>query len=426
MSTSRDGVYFVALTPVRDPQLVLSTIAQVLGLKEEPNVSLANLVQAFLQKKHLLLVLDNFEQVMPAVPLLVDLLTTCPDLKLLVTSREIMHLCAEHHFAVAPLAFPDPDHLPALDLLENFPAVSLYLQRAQAIVPDMATNPATILAIARICARLEGLPLAIELAAARVKLLPPQALATRLARRLDVLTEGGPDMPARHKTLRATFAWSRDLLTAEEQQVFRRLSIFVDDCTLEAAEAVCSVFGDLTTPFLNLVSSLLDKSLVQTASQKGQEPRLYLLETVREYALECLLESGEMERIQEAHAEYYLNFAEQAEVELYGHMQYVWLDRLNGDNENLRATFGFLLGRHDRQRALRLTGALGWFWYLRGRLSEGLDWAEQALSECGMRNAECGERKSDIPGTPHSDRKALFAAGLFASYMGQRDRARDG
>ena len=203
-----DGVYFVALAPVREPNLVLRAIAQALGLKEDRRVPLAGVLQAFLQNKNVLLVVDNFEQVMAATPLLVDSLTNSTSLKILVTSREILHVCAEHCFMVAPLAFPDPDSVAAIDTLHDYPAIDLFLQRAQAIIPDMATNPATMLAIAKVCARLEGLPLAIELAAARVRLLPPQALATRLNRRFDVLTEGGPDMPDRHKTLRATFTWS--------------------------------------------------------------------------------------------------------------------------------------------------------------------------------------------------------------------------
>ena len=240
-----DGVYFVALAPVREPNLVLRAIAQVFGLKEDRKVPLAGSLQAFLQNKNVLLVVDNFEQVMAATPLLVDLLTNSTTLKILVTSREILHVCAEHCFMVAPLAFPDPDSVAAIDTLHDYPAIDLFLQRAQAIIPDMATNPATMLAIAKVCARLEGLPLAIELAAARVRLLPPQALATRLNRRFDVLTEGGPDMPDRHKTLRATFTWSRDLLNAEEQRVFRRLSVFTDGCTLDDAEAVCNSLGDM-------------------------------------------------------------------------------------------------------------------------------------------------------------------------------------
>lgn len=341
-----DGVYFVALAPVRDSQLALSMIAQALGLKEEPDVPLLDLVEEFLHERHLLLVLDNFEQIMPAASLLVDLLSSCSTFKLLVTSREILHVCGEHHFQVAPLAFPDPGHMPSLDSLGDYPAVELFLQRAQAIIPDMAMNPATMHAIAHVCARVEGLPLAIELAAARVRVLPPQALATRLTRRLDVLTQGGPDMPERHKTLRATFTWSRDLLTDEEQRLFRRLSVFVGGCTLEAAEAVCDIYGDLEAAFLNVVSSLVDKSLLQTRGREGEEPSLYLLETIREYALECLAESGEMERIQEAHAAYYMGIADEAEHDLFLSRQFVRLDSLRSDKQNFSTAVNFLMSRN--------------------------------------------------------------------------------
>jgi predicted ATPase len=342
-----DGVYFVALAPVRDAQLALSTIAQALGLSEEPDGRLRELVEGYLQDKNLLLVLDNFEQVMPAASLLVDLLSCCSRFKLLVTSRELLRLCGEHHFQVAPLAFPDASQLSSLDSLGKYPAVELFLQRAQAVIPDMAMNPATMHAIAQVCARVEGLPLAIELAAARVRLLPPQALATRLGRRLEVLTQGGPDMPERHKTLRATFTWSRDLLSDEEQRLFRRLSVFVGGCTLEAAEAVCGIYGDLEAPFLDVVSSLVSKSLLQTRRRGGEESSLYLLETIREYALECLAESGELERIQEAHAAYYMALAGEAEPDLYRQRHLVRLDGLRQDNENLRSAFNYLMSRRN-------------------------------------------------------------------------------
>jgi predicted ATPase/DNA-binding CsgD family transcriptional regulator len=352
-------------------------------------------------------VLDNFEQVMPAASLLVDLLSSCPMLKILVTSREVLHLFGEHHFPVVPLAFPDPAHLPPLDMLDAYPAVELFLQRAQSIIPDMALNPATMGAIARVCAKVEGLPLAIELAAARVKLLPPQALATRLDHRLDVLTQGGPDMPARHKTLRATFAWSRNLLTGDEQKVFRRLSVFVGGCTLDAAEAVCN--GDLKDSFLDVVSSLVDKSLLQTASGEAEEPRVFLLETIREYAAECLAEGGELERVQAAHAAYFLAFAEQVSTELYGRQEEMWLDRLEHDSENLRAAFIYLLAQHDHKRAARLTNALGRFWQTRGRAREGLDWASQAQvsahnagQRTELRNMELRHVESSLSGTDGS------------------------
>jgi predicted ATPase/DNA-binding CsgD family transcriptional regulator len=375
---------------------VLSTVAQVFGLKEEPNVPLVDLIKTFLQRRSILLVLDNFEQVMPAASLLVELLSTCSTLKLLVTSREILRLNGEYPYQVTPLAFPDTTQLPPLDSLAYYPSVSLFLQRAQAIIPDMATNPATIHAIAHICARLEGLPLAIELAAARVRLLPPQALATRLSRRFDVLTQGGPDMPARHRTLRATFTWSRDLLKEHEQQLFRRLSVFVGGCTLEAAETVYQTTGDGSTDaplFLDVVSSLVDKSLLHTRGRVAREPRLYLLETVREYALECLLESGEMECTQEAHAAYYLG-----ERPNYGLRtpRSDWLDKLDQESENLRAAFNFLLTTKDRERAVRLKDALGWFWHQRGRLSEGHDWSEQAstIANSPLSNAAIDQNSS--------------------------------
>lgn len=391
-----DGVYFVGLSPVRDAQLVTANIAQALGLKENAGSALFDTVKAYLQEKHALLVLDNFEQVMPAAEMLVDLLSASTMLKILVTSREVLHLCGEHHFPVAPLAFPDPGRMPSLDMLEYYPAVELFLQRAQSIVPDMALNPATMGAIARVCARVEGLPLAIELAAARVKLLPPQALATRLDHRLDVLTQGGPDMPARHKTLRATFAWSRNLLSDDEQRVFRRLSVFAGGCTLEAAEGVCNSAPDLTESFLDVMSSLVDKSLLQTAMGDADEPRVFLLETIREYASECLGEAGETETVQAAHAAYFLAFAEQVSSELYGRQEEMWLDKLEQDSENLRAAFGFLLAQHDHFRAARLTNALGRFWQARGRASEGLDWATQAQASALREGHRSGLKDMEI------------------------------
>ncbi len=406
-----DGVYFVSLAPLRDPRLVLPTIAHAFGLKEETEDRL----KALLRQKHLLLVLDNFEQVMSAASLVVDLLTACPSLKVLVTSREILHVRAEHPFWVAPLAFPDLDHLPSLDALSQYPAVDLFIQRAQAINPGLLLSLATLQAIAAICARLEGLPLAIELAAACIKLLPPQALLTRLKRRLEVLTQGGgADVPERQQTLRATLAWSYDLLTSEEQRVFRQLSVFVGGCTLEAAETVCMSFDDVQSPFLDVVASLIDKSLLQPVVQDTQEPRLTLLETVREYALECLIASGELEHNQQAHAAYYLAFAERAEPELYHHQQYLWLDRLERDNENLRAALIFVLTHQNWEQAMRLTGCLGWFWFMRGHLREGLSWSEQALRE----RAAMG---TSIP----IARKTLYTAGLFTAFLGQHDRTRD-
>jgi len=235
-----DGVYFVNLALINDPAFVVPTIAQTLGLREVAGQFLLERLKGELQQKQLLLVLDNFEQIVSAAPQLVDLLAACPSLKLLVTSREVLRVRSEHEFAVPPLAVPDPLHLPELAVVSHYAAVALFTQRAQAINPAFQVTPANARTIAEICVRLDGLPLAIELAAARVKLFPPQALLARLDQRLQVLTSGTRDAPVRQQSLRNTIAWSYDLLNAEEQRLFRRLSAFVGGCTLQAIEALCA------------------------------------------------------------------------------------------------------------------------------------------------------------------------------------------
>jgi predicted ATPase len=407
-----DGVYFLALDPVRDAQLVLSHVAQAIGLRVDGHRSVAELLKASLQQRELLLVLDNLEQVPAAATLLVDLLGSCPYLKILVTSREILHVSGEYPFPVSPLPFPDPADPPGLDAFRSYPAVELFLERARAIVPDLALDTGTIRAITEICARLEGLPLAIELAAARVRFLTPEALLQRLGQRLAVLTQGGPDKPARQQTLRATLDWSHELLSRDEQVAFRRLAVFAGGCDLEAAEAVCTAFSDIATPFLEVLSSLIDKSLLLPVRLGAQTPRFRLSETVHEYALEALALSGELDAVEEAHASYYLAFAIQAEPELDRGDQGWWLNRIDQDDPNLLAALNFLLSGHDRQRAVRLTGALGRYWYVRGRLSEGLNWIEQAL----------GWRTSSVAAA--EDRKTLYIAGLFAIHLDQSERAR--
>ena len=307
-----DGVSSVPLAPISDPDLVIPTIAQALGIREGGARSFLDLLQAFLRHKHLLLLLDNFEQVLPAASQLMELLAACPDLKLLVTSRAVLHVQGEQEFPVSPLALPNLKQLPEPEVLSDYAAVALFLQRAQAVMPTFQLTAANARAIAEICVHLDGLPLAIELAAARVKLLPPQALLARLGRRLEVLTSRAQDVPARQQTLRNTIAWSYQLLDVSEQRLFRRLSVFVGGCTLEAVEAVCGERADGAGRLLDGVASLLDKSLLQQTEQEGGEPRLVLLETIREYGLECLASTGELESIRTAHAEYYLALAEQA------------------------------------------------------------------------------------------------------------------
>ena len=235
-----DGVYFVSLAPISDPDLVIPTIAQTLQVREAGADSLLDLLKAFLSEKQILLLLDNFEQILTAAPQLTDLLVCCPDLKLLVTSRAVLHVQGEHEFPVPPLALPDLNHLPDSTALSHYAAVALFLSRTQAFKPDFTLTDTNAPAVAEICVRLDGLPLAIELAAARIKLLSPQALLARLEHRLQVLTSGTQDAPTRQQTLRNTIAWSYDLLTPQEQRLFHRLSIFVGGCTLEAIEALCT------------------------------------------------------------------------------------------------------------------------------------------------------------------------------------------
>ncbi len=417
-----DGVFFVNLAPVDDPALVVPTIAQTLDIREVTGQPLLERMQEELQQKHMLLLLDNFEQVVTAGVRIVDLLAACPQLKVLVTSREVLHVRAEHEFPVPPLALPDPIHLPDVAALSHYAAVALFLQRAQAVKPDFQITNANARAIAEICVRLDGLPLAIELAAARMKLLPPQALLARLDQRLAVLTGASRDVPTRQQTLRNTIAWSYNLLDAAEQRLFRRLSVFIGGCTLEAVETVCAAHndGDEAGQVLDSVASLIDKSLLQQIEQEGQEPRFVMLETIREYGLERLTENGEMEATRQAHAAYYLALAEQAEPELAGPRQAMWLERLDWEHENLRSAMHWLLeqaegDRRDtrtRELALHLGGMLRQFWYMRCYFSEGRDFLERALV-----------RSNGVAASVRA--KALSTAARLNEIQGHLDRAEE-
>jgi predicted ATPase/DNA-binding CsgD family transcriptional regulator len=385
-----DGVYFVNLAPISDPALVVSTIAQALAVKEIAGQSLLDLVKAFLREKHLLLLLDNFEQVISAAMQVTELLVACPSIKIIVTSRAVLHVRGEQEFAVPPLAVPDPMHLPDMVTLSQYEAVALFLQQAQAVKADFQITNATALAIAEICVRLDGLPLAIELAAARIKLFPPPALLARLGQRLAVLMSGARDAPARQQTLRDTIAWSYQLLDAQEQRLFRRLSVFVGGCTLEAAESVSAALGDAMPSLLEGVASLIDKNLLLQTAQEEEEPRFAMLETVREYGLECLHESGEEELSQRAHAEYYLSLAERVEPHLRGRgEQLKWLTLLKQEQENLRAALWWFVAHEETEQALRLCGATWWYWFMRGYYDEALRWLEESLvlPDTGKRTA---------------------------------------
>ena len=314
LETFAQGVCFVSLGQISDPEQVVPTIAQTLGLPDSGMRSMFERLKSFLREKQLLLLLDNFEQVLQAAPLLVELLAACSQLKLLVTSSTRLHVQGEYEFAVSPLAVPDLQALPANDTLSQVAAVKFFVQYAETVKPGFQLTENNAATIARICVRLGGVPLSIELAAARSKLLSPQTLLSRLESGQEVLSGGRQDAPSRQQALRSAIDWSYDLLTTEEQTLFRRLCVFVEDFTLEAAEAVGTEPGDLPISVLEGVASLIDKSLLQLREEEGQAPRLYLLEMLREYGLEHLAECGELERCQNAHTAYYMALSEAAEA----------------------------------------------------------------------------------------------------------------
>jgi predicted ATPase len=414
-----DGVYFVNLAPLNDPELVIPTIAQTLDIQEIADQTLLNLLKASLHWKHILLLLDNFEQVVGAAAYVAELLVTCPMLKVLVTSRAALHVRGEQEFAVPPLAVPDPKHLPDLVTLSQYEAVALFIQRAQAVKPEFHMTNANAPAVAEICVRLDGQPLAIELAAARIKVLPPQALLARLGQRLAVLTSGARDAPARQQTLRNTISWSYDLLNAEEQRLFRRLSAFSGGCTLHAIEALYTRLDKSNAAgwVFDGGASLIDKSLLQQREQEGKEPRLVMLETIREYGLEALMASEEMEITRQAHTLYYLQLAEEAEPELAGPQQSMWIEWLEQDHNNLRAAMHWSLEQargdeevYRNETALRLGSALRRFWMMNGHISEGRSFLEQALK---ARRVLVAPLRA----------KALLAAASLAVYVDDYDEA---
>ncbi|GAC1350566.1 MAG: hypothetical protein NVSMB27_34260 [Ktedonobacteraceae bacterium] len=390
LETFADGTYFVSLAAVTDPVFVIDTIAHLLGL-EHQHIGQRLLTEhmeylkAFLHDKYLLLLLANFEQVVSAAPDLAVLLTACPHLKILVTSRAVLHIKGEYQFPVPPLSLPRRTQLSAEEDLSQYAAVALFLERSLAIKHDLAITKANIQAIAAICVHVDGLPLAIELAAARSKLIPPRTLLQRMTHRLDVLTGGVQDTPARQQTLRNTIAWSYNLLGVTEQQLFRRLSIFVGSYTLEAVEALYDAFADGGGQVLDGVASLIDKSLLLQIEREGEEPRLVMLEMIREYGLEALASSGEEEITRQAHAAYYLALAEKAEPEFGGPEQAAGVERLEREHDNLRAALAWSLeqGRARRcmEMALRLGGALRRFWLVHAHIGEGRTFLEQALAE---------------------------------------------
>ncbi|MDQ2903056.1 MAG: LuxR C-terminal-related transcriptional regulator [Chloroflexota bacterium] len=371
-----DGICFVSLAPIRDVDLILPAIVQALGLQERNRPPL-EVLQAELREQHRLLVLDNFEQVVTAAPVLVDLLAACQRLKLLVTSREVLRVRGEREFVVQPLALPDLKQPPADETLIRYGAVALFLERAREVQPIFELTVLTAPLIAEICWRLDGLPLALELAAARLKVLSLQTLLERLEHRLHILTGRPRDLPVRQQTLRQTIAWSYDLLSYEEQRLFRLLSVFVNGCTLEAMEAVYSALGGERAQVLDQVTSLFDKHLLYRGDQSDHTSRLLLHETLREYGLEALDATQELEMARQVHAEYYLG---QVEAYLEGTERGGWLEQLEHEYANLRDALQWALERPASEMALRLGNALLHFWEGHQPLSEGSTFLERTLA----------------------------------------------
>ncbi len=416
-----DGVVSLALAAVHDPALVPPAIAQALGLRDAGAGEALESIGAALREKDLLLLLDNFEQIMPAAPDIAALLAACPRLVVLVTSREALRLRGEHELPVPPLALPDRERL-APDELARYAALDLFLQRARAVKPGFELTAENGPAIAEMCRRLDGLPLAIELAAARVKLLPPRTLLVRLEHRLRVLVGGARDLPARQQTMRDAIAWSYELLSGTEQALFRLLAVFEGGCTLEAAEAVCGAAardgdGDGDGDALDVLqglTALADKSMLRTGDDAAGEARVGMLETVREYGLERLAAAGQAEATRRAHAAYYLSLAEEAEPELRGAAQVEWLERLDAEWANLRAALEWLLRQGELTNGLRLAGALRRFWLVRGYPGEGRGWLERLLERVAAEGVA-------VPAMARA--KALNAAGVLAWSQGDYARA---
>jgi predicted ATPase/transcriptional regulator with XRE-family HTH domain len=380
-----DGVWFVDLAPITDPSFVLPRIAQVLDAQINDNQPPLDALRATLRGKQMLVVLDNFEQVVDAAPLVQNLIAAVPGLVVLVTSRSLLRLSAERDYAVSPLALSDAA-TPTASALAGVPAAALFVERARAARPDFVLTDSNAAVVVEICALLDGLPLAIELAAARLRLLGPEALRTRLDQRLHLLTGGPRDLPARQQTLRDTIAWSYDLLPPAEQARFRWLSVFVGGCTLAAVEALCDAEDALGHDVLGGLTLLVEQNLVHQTEEPTGESRFRMLETVREYAIERLEAAGEADAVRARHAAFYLALAEAGEVGLRTAERHAWLEQSEREHDNLRAALSWCLTSKPRgngvdatETAVRLAAALGRFWSNRGYLRESRQWADRVL-----------------------------------------------
>jgi predicted ATPase/DNA-binding XRE family transcriptional regulator len=447
------GAWFIDLTPIREPALVLPEIARVLGAHHESSRPIKEALEQFLRNKQLLLVLDNCEQVVAFAPDIGTLLERCPGVQVLATSREPLRLRSERLYPVPPLGLPPADATVPLHAVTAAPAVALFVQRAQNLQPDFRLSDATVRAVAELCRHLDGLPLAIELAAAHVTVLPPAALLARMERRLDLLRATTQDVPARHQTLRAAIDWSYELLSDSERAVFRRMAIFAGGCSLEAAEVVCQPGGTPGIGVLDQLESLVRKGLVKCEDAEGQ-PRFGMLETIREYASEALEQSGEQAAVTDAHAAYYLELAEVTEPLLHGEEQLLWFRRLDHERANFRAAFRWFADSADElltESALRLAGALWWYWHVRGAHAEARELVgallelptaqrpslgrARALATYGVMTWGLGDAAGGLAlhdesliltrqyGDAHAVAEVLMHAAVAASFMGDLPRA---
>ncbi len=379
-----DGALFVDLAATRDASLVMAVIARSFGIQDDGREPVQVRLTDHMRRKRLLLVLDNFEHMIAAGPLLADLLEACREVRALVTSRAPLHLRREQQFPVQPFALLALDSLPETSVLAQHSAIRLFVERAQAVAPNFELTDANAAAVAAICGRLDGLPLAIELAAARSKLLPPPWLLARLDKRLPLLTGGAQDVPARLQTMQGAISWSYELLSERDKGVMRQLSVFANGYTIEAAETVCQPGDDGEADILASLDSLVDKSLVREVREMGQgtyDVRLSMLETIREFGLERLDAHGETMAARRRHALYYIQLAEQAKPELRGAEQLVWLNRLELEHNNIRAALEWSIGYPGAgEYGLRLASALWQFWYMRAYVTEGRSWLERVLA----------------------------------------------
>jgi predicted ATPase/tRNA A-37 threonylcarbamoyl transferase component Bud32 len=400
------GVCFVALSAVSERNLIASAIAQAVGVRESGNRSPQESLKEFVGglEQPMLVLLDNFEHLVTAAPVISQLLSAGPKLKVVVTSQAPLHIYGEHEFPVPALELPDAQSIPSLEALSQLPAIALFVERARAMKHDFILTRENAPAVAAICTRLDGLPLAIELAAARIKLLSPSGMLARLESSLNLLTGGARDLPSRQRTLRNTVDWSYGLLNSSEQTLFRRLAVFTGGCTLEAVEAVCDTKGDLGLDPLDGIASMVDKSLAQNVEQLQTEPRFLMLSTIREYALERLAESDDEAATRRAHAAYYLVLAEEGAEDAAAHPE--WLDRLEAEHDNFHIALDHLIKTGDAAWGLRLGTALFHFWETREHLTEGRDTISRLLAL---------EVSKDFP---KLRARLLFAAAVLAGGQG--------